>query len=181
MIFLILFLMFSFAALSMGLMAAVSDYRGMTIPNLYSLLIFGAFILCYAALSAGGYADDVFAPPLAHGFAFLSVFVTTLVLFFIGVWGGGDQKLISAFSVWFGFHGLAVFLVYTALFGGLLAVVALVLRKWKPVEAPAKGSWVDQVQSGEGKVPYGIAISLGALASFFKIGYFSADTLRIFF
>ncbi len=180
MIFLILFLTFIFIALSFGAMAAYSDYRGMIIPNLNSLVIFGAFVFCYVALMAGGYADQVLSPLVSHFVAFAAVFLTTLALFFARVLGGGDQKLMSAFAVWMGFEALPAYLVYVALFGGILAVIALVLKAWKPVEEPLAGSWVDQVQSGKGKVPYGIAIFLGALVTFVKIGYFDADTFRIF-
>ena len=179
-VFLIIFLACLFTAVAFGVMAAMTDFRGMKIPNLYSVLIFAAFVVCYGALWVGGYADSVFSPLLSHVSAFAAVFVITLLLFFARVWGAGDQKLISAYAIWFGIGGLPVFLIYTTLFGGILGVGALVLRKWKPFKTPPKGSWIDQVQAGASKVPYGMAITAGALASFVKIGYVSFDTLRIF-
>ena len=176
---LIVFLTCVFVAVAFGAMAAYSDFKGMTIPNQYSIAIFGVFAVCYAIvwLLGGG---SVFAPLLSHVVGFLLVFVFGFALFAFKVWGAGDQKLISAFAVWMGFSGVIVFLFYTAVFGGVLGIVALLLRKFKPVKEPEEGGWIAQVQDGGGKVPYGIAIVLGALASFVKIGYFSVDTFRIF-
>lgn len=72
------------------------------------------------------------------------------------------------------------FLFYMALVGGVLGLVALALRKWKPVKNPAEGSWIARVQAGENKVPYGAAIAAGALASFVELGYFSSEVLSSF-
>jgi prepilin peptidase CpaA len=176
---LVVFLSGLFVVIAYGGMAAYSDFKGMTIPNQYSIVIFGVFAVCYALvwLLGGGSA---FAPILSHLLGFVLVFIFGFALFVLKVWGAGDQKLVSAFAVWMGFSGVVVFLFYTALFGGLLGIVALCLRKFKPVKEPGEGSWIAQVQDGGGKVPYGIAIMLGALASFVKIGYFSVDTFRIF-
>lgn len=179
MIALIIFLTCVFSAAAIGVMAGVADFRGMTIPNAFSALIFGLFCLCYALMWAFG-MQAVFAPLLSHVLGFVVVFVVTLALFVFKVWGGGDHKLMSAFAVWFGLVGLIPFLVYTVLLGGLLGIAALVLQKYKPVKNAAEGSWIAKVQNEQGKVPYGIAIAFGALASFVKMGYFSTDTFRIF-
>lgn len=180
MITFILFLSCIFVALAFGAMAAVSDFRGMTIPNGYSVVIFGAFAACYALMWGGGVHDAVFADLSSHLIGFAVVFGLTLVLYSMKVWGAGDQKMISAFAVWFGFAGLPLFLTYTAIFGGLIGIAALCIRKFKPFATPPQGSWVETVQAGESKVPYGIAIAAGALASFVKIGYLGVDTFRIF-
>ena len=179
MLLLIIFLFCLFVAVAYGAMAAVSDFKGMTIPNMHSVVIFALFVACYLVLWVFGGAG-VFSSVLSHLLGFLLVFALGFALFAFKVWGAGDQKLLAAFSVWMGFSGVPVFLVYTSLFGGVLGLVALYLKKYKPVAEPPKGSWIDQVQGGASKVPYGIAIMLGALASFVKIGYFSIDTFRIF-
>lgn len=176
---LIVFLSALFVVVAYCAMAALSDYKGMTIPNMHSVVIFAAFVACYALVWVLG-GDSAFSPILSHLLGFAVVFAGGFALFALRVWGAGDQKLCSALAIWMGFSGVPVFLVYTSLFGGLLGVAALLLRKYKPVKGPAEGSWVAQVQGGAGKVPYGIAIVLGALASFAKIGYFSIDTFRVF-
>ncbi len=177
---LIVFLSFLFVVVAYGIMAALSDFKGMIIPNMHSLIIFGLFVGCYVILWGLG-DTGVFSPLLSHILGFILVFTGSFALFAFKLWGAGDQKLISAFSIWMGFSAIPVFLVYTSLFGGMLGLVALYLKKYKPVKEPLKDSWIDKVQSGIGKVPYGIAITLGALASFVKIGYFNIDTFRIFF
>jgi len=176
---LIVFLSFIFIACAFGVMAAVSDFKGMRIPNMYSVVVFCLFVVCFTAMWGLG-TKEVFSSIASHSLGFVLVFASSFALYAFKVWGAGDQKLISAFSVWMGFSAVPVFLVYTSLFGGVLGIVALLLRKYKPVQSPASGGWVEQVQNGGGKVPYGIAIVLGALASFVEIGYFGVDSFRIF-
>ena len=176
---LIIFLSCLFVVVAYGAMAALSDFKGLRIPNMYSVIIFALFVVCYVLLMLFGGALP-FSTIASHILGFVLVFLGSFALYAFKVWGAGDQKLISAFSIWMGFSAVPVFLVYTSIFGGLLGISALILKKYKPVKDPAKGGWVEQVQNGVSKVPYGIAIMLGALASFVKIGYFSIDTFRVF-
>ena len=62
MLFLIVYVSALLVAISLGLMAAWSDYRGMVIPNIYSLGIIVAFAFAYMACHLGG-QPDVFGPP----------------------------------------------------------------------------------------------------------------------
>jgi len=179
MILLLVFLVSLFLVCGSGVLAALSDLRGMTIPNFYSVIVLGAFVFCYVALWLGG-RDDVFSPLLSHLLALLIVFFVTLAMFMANMMGAGDSKLASALALWVGMKGLMPFVVYMTVVGGLLALVALVLRRWAPIKDPKPDSWVAQVQSGASKVPYGVAIVLGALASFVKIGYFDLDVLSSF-
>ena len=179
MILLIIFLMCLFVVMGTGVLAAVADFRGMTIPNLYSAIIIAALVVCYAVLWLGG-RDEVFYSPLSHILSAVIVFGLTLLMFMAKIVGAGDSKLASALALWVGLKGLVAFVFYMSVAGGLLALVALALKKWTPVKNPPKGSWVEQVQGGASKVPYGIAIVLGALASFVKIGYFEGEVLSSF-
>lgn len=176
---LIIFLTCLFVAVAYGVMAAISDYKGMKIPNMHSVVVFAAFVVCYLLVFLLG-GDGVFASIGSHIIGFVCVFLGSFALYSFKVWGAGDQKLVSAFAIWMGLAAVPAFLVYTSVLGGLLGLAALFLKKYKPVKNPAEGSWVAQVQGGVGKVPYGIAIVFGALASFAKIGYFDIDTFRIF-
>ena len=139
----------------------------------------GAFAVCYVLMWVFGYSD-VFFSPLQHLLAGLIVFGVTAAMFAFNMLGAADSKLGTAFALWVGLKGLFPFLFYMTLVGGVLGLVALGLKKWTPVKAPADGSWIARVQAGESKVPYGVAIVLGALASFVNIGYFSIDLLRAF-
>lgn len=179
MLLLLIFLICMFVACAIGVMAAISDVRGMTIPNSYSGLIMGAFALCYGALWLGG-REDVFFSLFSHGLSAIFVFLISLAMFSAKAIGAGDSKLATAFALWTGVNGLMAFLFYMSVVGGLLGLAALALRKWAPFKEPKADSWVARVQAGESKVPYGVAIVVGALASFVEIGYFSGDVLSSF-
>lgn len=179
MILLIVFLSCLFIVIGAGLLASWSDMKGLTIPNSYSVIIIGVFFFAYGFLWLFG-REDVFSPFLSHMLSILIVFVLTAGLFALRVMGGGDSKLSSAYAIWAGLGGLIPFIFYTSLAGGILGITSLVLRKWKPVKAPAAGGWIARVQAGENKVPYGAAIVVGALASFVNLGYFELETLRSF-
>jgi prepilin peptidase CpaA len=177
MLLLIVFLICLFVVVGTGVLAGLSDLRGLVIPNLYSGIVIGAFVACYAVLWMFG-REDVFFSLSSHVLSAVIVFGVTLAMFAAGGLGAADSKLGTAYALWVGLPGLMPF--YMAVFGGVLALAALALKKWKPVKAPVKGGWVERVQAGESKVPYGIAIVFGALASFVKIGYFSPEVISSF-
>lgn len=179
MIVLIVFLICLFLSLVVGFLAGLSDYRCMKIPNSYSVYVIAAFAVAYSCVSIGGYSG-VFAPVLSHVISAAITFFVTLALFGLKVIGAGDSKFATACALWIGAKFLPVFLFYMTLFGGVLGGVALYIKKKKPFEAPSEGSWIEQVQSGKDKVPYGIAISFGMVVAFIHAGYFSADVLSIF-
>lgn len=179
MIALSIFLAGVFTVVAFGVLAAWSDIRGMTIPNLYSSLIIGAFMLCYLFLWLLG-RDDVFGSLFSHLTSALIVFLITLMMFMAKAIGAGDAKLATAFAFWVGIKGLFPFVFFMSVVGGLLGLASLALRKWTPVQNPPPESWVARVQAGESKVPYGVAIVAGALASFMEIGYFDLDVLASF-
>ena len=176
---LVLFLTCVFVTLTFGLMASVSDFRGMTIPNMYSAAIIISFALAWAVLAVLG-KGELLAPWWSHLLSALIIFAITAGLFAIGMLGAADSKLASAFALWTGMGSLPVFLVYMAISGGLLGATALYIKKKKPFKAPKEGSWPAQLQNGANKVPYGAAISFGALIAFFHAGFFSPATLSGF-
>jgi prepilin peptidase CpaA len=178
MIFLVFYLFSAVSAAGMGLLAAHSDYRGLTIPNRYALLVILCFAVAYGAAHLAG--APVFAPLSSHLLSAGLTLAVTVVLFALRVVGGGDSKLATAFALWLSARTLVVFLFYMSFFGGVLGLLALALRKWKPVAQPRPGSWIARVQEGQSAVPYGIAIVCGALVTFAILGYFSPRTLGLF-
>jgi prepilin peptidase CpaA len=178
MILLILYIFLFAVAAGMGVLAAWSDLRGMTIPNLYSAVVAGLFPLCYGAAWLAGV--DVFAAPGDHLLAFVIVFGISAGLFALNVMGAADSKLASAFSLWVGLHGLAPFLFYMALTGGLLGVATIVLKRLKPFPKAGPQSWIGQAQAGADKVPYGVSIVAGAFVSFVLLGYLDGAVLSAF-
>lgn len=164
-------------ALGFGGAAAWSDYTRMSIPNLYSVAIIVSFIPVFLATTF--LAPDVkfFGTWQTHLITFVGVFGFTYLLFALKLIGGGDSKLITAYALWTGLAGLMPFLFFMALVGGVLGLVTLGLARSKPVKKPASGSWIDKAQEGKREVPYGIAIFVGALISFWQVGYLQPDTL----
>ncbi len=179
MILLILFLACVFVALGAGVFAGLSDFRGLVIPNSYSVVIMAAFFAAYFFLWVGRH-EGMFYGLTSCLLAGLLVFGITAAMFAARAIGAADSKLATAYALWMGIPGLVPFIFYTTLAGGLLGIAAIVLRKYKPIKTPKEGTWVARVQAGENKVPYGIAIVGGALASFVKLGYFDGEALRSF-
>ena len=179
MFLLFIFLICIFVALGAGAMASLSDIRGLTIPNLYSAVVIGSFVVAYIVLWLFG-RDDVFFSLLSHFLGALLVFGVTAGMFALGGIGAADSKLATAYALWAGLSGLGGFLLYTTIGGGILAVMALAMKKWKPFKNPPAGSWPARVQAGESKVPYGVAIVFGALASFVNLGYLGGAVLSSF-
>ncbi len=180
MILLIIFLICVFITLAIGGLAALSDLKSMKIPNAYSLVVVGVFFVAYAATYFGGFEGKVFGFALSHLLSAGATFILTLILFALGMIGGGDAKFASACAFWIQAKYIPVYLFFMTLLGGLLGLVALYLKKKKPFKAPVEGSWAAQVQGGADKVPYGVAISFGMLIAFIHSGYFSTDVLSIF-
>ena len=159
------------AALGFGLASAWSDFKGFTIPNIYSLGVVLSFVLAFVCVSIFGPETGYFSTWQSHLIAGLGTFVITLILFAVGVIGAGDSKLISAFALWVGLQNIMGFMFYMALFGGILGILTLIMKK-KTVFPNAKaGSWIERAQSGESAVPYGIAIAFGSIVGFYHAGY----------
>ncbi|MDA4847945.1 A24 family peptidase [Hoeflea poritis] len=136
--------------------AALTDTLTMTIPNRVSLILLVSFAVL-APLAGMGWADYG-----QHFLAGLVVFAVCFALFGIGAMGGGDAKLLTATSVWFGLNmQLLNFLTYVAVFGGLLTVVLLVMRIDR--FAAFRLGPVDHLLDRKQGVPYGIAIGAAAL------------------
>jgi prepilin peptidase CpaA len=101
-----------------------------------------------------------------------------LVIYQRGSIGGGDVKLLVALAVGLPFAGVIQLLTITALAGGLLALVHLVMRHLPyPKLAPAGSSLVRRVYAVErwrhlrhAPLPYGVAIACGGIWTLFSRG-----------
>lgn len=164
-------------ALGFGIASAISDFKSMTIPNVYAAGIVLAFVPAYAAGFFTGHGAEFFAAWSSHLIAAGVVFVATFILFSLKVMGAGDSKLCSAFALWTGLSGLAPLLFYMAITGALLGLVTKLLNKKVLFANAAEGSWIDKSQKGGMGVPYGIAICLGAIIAFYQLGYFSPEKI----
>lgn len=119
--------------------------------------------ICGAVLLLGVTAAVIAGPQLAlweNGLVFALALVVGTFLFGRGILGGGDVKLFAATVLWFDLGGATRLLVWTALSGGVLAVLIIVLRTLPWPEAVRSRVRVLQPKAG---IPYGIAIAAGAI------------------
>lgn len=140
--------------------AAISDLLTMTIPNRVSAILLGAFLVIapFAGFGPGQIG--------LHAAAAALVFAVCFCLFAVKVMGGGDAKLLTACAIWFGLdQSLVAFLVYVSIFGGLLTLAVLLLRRQENAIL-ASGIPVPQLLLTAKKIPYGIAIALGGFAAY---------------
>jgi prepilin peptidase CpaA len=144
------------SAIGVFAVAAYGDIRSRRIPNVVVLAIaalgLGRMILARDPVAAG-YTLIGAAAMLAFGF----------LLFWRGIIGGGDAKLIAATALLMGYQDLLEFLFLMSLCGLPLALVVwardkLGLRRHKQVAAAgADGSGAAVLTRST--VPYGVAIS----------------------
>lgn len=174
-LFLVVFSML--VALGFAIASAISDFKSMTIPNIYAAGIVLAFVPAYAADALTGEGLEFFYAWTSHLAAAGIVFGITFLLFFLKVMGAGDSKMCSALALWTGLSGLAPLLFYMALVGALLGLSTKLLNKKKLFAGAPEGSWIGRAQAGGAGVPYGIAICIGAIIAFQQLGYFSPDKL----
>ena len=179
MIFLVLYIFGIICALGLGVLASLSDLKGMVIPNYISAIVVMAFIFSYTGAALGGV--EIFSSLRVHLLCGGIFFIVTFIMFAMKIIGGGDAKLASAFSFWMGAHeSLMAYMFYMAIGGAALAVVAVFLKKVKPLNIKNEKSWVSRVQNGESVVPYGLPIAFGAFAGLKEGGFLSYELFFLF-
>lgn len=146
-----------FAALMIG--AGVRDLTTMTIPNALVLLL----VVAYAALAP--FVGIGPAELLRDVGIALAVLAAGFLLFAFGWIGGGDAKLAAAATLWLGTGAALPFLFNAAVFGMILTLALLSLRRLPQVPVLAAVPWLARLQSGTAAIPYGVALAAGALAT----------------
>ena len=127
------------------LIAALSDIRERRIANWLNLAIAAGAPMFWFASGMEIWPDMV----IQLGLAFV-VFWAFAGLFALGWLGGGDVKLLGAVALWLTPMSFLNLLLVMAIVGGVMAAVFIVRRAvWKP-KTP-------------GTLPYGVAITIGAL------------------
>lgn len=157
------------------LVAAFWDLATFRIPNTLNLIYLALFPL--AALLAPGPVEWLW-----HLAAFGLVFVVGIGLFSFGLFGGGDVKLLIVAALWLGWHHLLELVVWVAMAGGAVALLAV-------LEASPIGQWLlallrlprilvreEVIETGEDSprkprrhIPYGIGICIGGLVMASKL------------
>ena len=167
------------AIVAVATTAAWFDVRERRIPNALTVSALGIALL---ARAFGGF-PDLGAGLVGAGICLL----LALPLFLAGGLGGGDVKLLTAFGAFLGPGRLLVGFVVMALVGGAMALIQMVRKRvvqrtlwnlyvlfktlgkgtftgWKKEGSEA---WLTVDTPGAVTVPYGVAISAGALYAWF--------------
>ena len=140
--------------------AGAGDALSLRIPNWLTLLITLLFFPM-ALLTGMAWAD--IGLHVATG---LGLLVVAFAIFAVGLFGGGDAKLLAAAGLWLGWPDLMPFLVMTAFAGGLLA---LCVGGWALVNQSSEikdGSLFRRFGGIKPNVPYGYAFAIGAIMVF---------------
>ncbi|MBR1232847.1 prepilin peptidase [Bradyrhizobium sp. AUGA SZCCT0182] len=122
-----------------------------------------------------------FAGPMQIAESLISatiLFLLLLVIYQRRMIGGGDVKLLVALAIGLPVIGVIQLLTVTALAGGVLAMVHLIMRVLpQPRLAPAGSSFVRRVYAVErwrhlrhAPLPYGVAIACGGIWTIFSKG-----------
>lgn len=146
-------ILLSCIALGLCAYAALNDVATLTIPNWLNASL---AVLGVAALFAAGPGFQV---TVWHFTVALIAFIISFVLFILGVWGGGDAKMVPAVLLWIGPAGVMPFLQWMILTGGLLALVLVIARRTVP-DARHPRFLALSLKKGAG-APYGVAIAAG--------------------
>lgn len=145
---------FGFSILMM--MAAIKDASIMKIPNyisIYTVLLF-FLILPFAWTGLSDLSE--------HLLVGVSIFILGFIMFALGWVGGGDAKLFAATSLWWTWPDMIVYVGYTGIIGGVIAIFIVLGRQYSPVWL-STSSWAYGLFKEEAKMPYGLALASGAL------------------
>lgn len=143
------------------IVAALKDVTSYTIPNWISLGLIAAFI---PAAAVSGASLPAIGLCLATG---LGALLLGMGMFAAGWIGGGDAKLFAASALWIGWPAAFPFMLSTGLAGGALTMTILALRSgWLEPVLAGGPSWLRKLGAQGGDIPYGVAIAIGALATF---------------
>jgi prepilin peptidase CpaA len=144
-----------------GLVAAAGwDLICHTIPN--------AVVAAVALAAATALALAAPNPAMAvdHVATALGILAVGAALFAAGLWGAGDAKLLAAEALAVGPAGIAGLIFWTAIIGGGLSVIIMVLRHIPIQEKINSNRWIDRLYQDNNNVPYGIAISTAGIIAF---------------
>lgn len=137
--------------------AAISDMLTMKIPNLASIVLALGFLVL--ALATGMPMIKIGGHLLA-GFVVLAI---CFVMFNLGWIGGGDAKLAAATSLWLGFGLLPSYGVLASIFGGILTLAILQMRRLHDVGGFLSRFAIGKAGDAKVGIPYGIALAAAGL------------------
>ncbi len=101
---------------------------------------------------------------LGHAAIGAIAFAVCFVLFFFGLIGGGDVKLVGATALWLGGGPMYNYIMLSAVLGGLVGVL-LIAARWaaRKLGLPKKPRWLRGILRRRSHMPYGVALGLGGI------------------
>ena len=152
--------------------ACVSDLRTRLIPNRLVLVTVAAGFAF--ALVSSSVIDGL----SRAGLGLLTGFVVWFPFYLLRMLGAGDVKLFAAAATFLGARGAIEGALYTALFGGVLALVYMVISSgWMSTvirlgHATQHPAMLRNAPSpNRRRMPYALAISVGILTAFWWPGH----------
>lgn len=165
------------ALIVLSLLVSISDWRHRRIPNLY-LIVGLLYVALVHALNAATLGGSFLLR--ATGFSLMGILLATLILspaYFLKQLGAGDVKFGMVIGAFLGPVGAVLSIILGAIIGGLWAL-ALSWRHgglgqlWNNLKHMARSAYLsgfremnwDLRSAGAVTMPYGIALSVGAIA-----------------
>lgn len=164
-----------------SLIAAIYDFLYYKIPNLLVGILFAIFVsgtLIFTPFSNWILPETILLPIVV----FLGVIVMGYVLFRFGLMGAGDVKLLAVMSAWaYSQDSLVVYWIVVSVIGGVLGGMYLQtvewintmrirlsflfnsLFNWPVLSEKEASSNISSFGKSKTVIPYGVAISCGAL------------------
>ena len=141
-------------------LVAFLDLRTRSIPNRLP-----------AAIAALGLLRVILAGDMTAALytivASAAVFAATFLLFWRGLLGGGDVKLMASTSLLIGYNDLLPFLFVMSVCGGFVALAVLARDRLGPRPAPFPAAATPDQEHQQPRarltVPYGVAIAIAAI------------------
>ena len=143
--------------------AAVSDMAKRKIPNWTVLALIAVWI---GAVIAGQAIGAWYLALAAAAIAFAIGYA----LYHFGLMGAGDAKLFTAGALFANLTWLLQFSLITALLGGVLAILYLLIRPKKAMRGLTAQGRAEALKNASG-IPYGVPIALAAALTAFLNGF----------
>lgn len=141
-------------------LAAFYDLFTMTISNKLVLILVASFFALALLVNL----------PLQQVAMHIScaavVLVVAFVMFALRWIGGGDAKLAAATTLWLGYGLTLPYLVYAAVFGGVLTLAILALRRLPLMPIVTRFQWLERLHDRKSGVPYGIALAIAGVVTY---------------
>jgi prepilin peptidase CpaA len=141
--------------------AAIFDVTSFRIPNILPGAMLVLFLIFLLAMAISGHAvgwNEISGHLMAGGIGLIA----GMILFALGLIGGGDAKLFAMTCLWLGWESLLSYAITASIAGGILTLALLWLRRFT-LPLFLQRPWVLRLTDPKGSVPYGVALAAAAL------------------